>query len=119
MNDRVRHCSWWQLWLLFPVLGILALLEVRAPLSPSGHVVVELGAVLILFGLIWAWVRANRVAMLREACSHMGWREVDNITPLPLESQPVAESDDSQAALEPAARAGLHRIDAAWNTQRG
>jgi len=75
MNARKHRSSWWQLWLLFPVLGIFAFLDARASLSPAGHRAVEVGIVLVIFGLVSVWLRANRMAMLHEISDYVVWRE--------------------------------------------
>ena len=52
--------------MLVPVLGILGFLEIRAPLSATAHKVVEIGLVLLVNGLIWLWLRANKARLLCE-----------------------------------------------------
>jgi UDP-N-acetylmuramyl pentapeptide phosphotransferase/UDP-N-acetylglucosamine-1-phosphate transferase len=66
MDRMNRHPAWWQLWLLLLVLGGLAVLDARASLSSAGHKLVEAGIVLLVYGLIWLWLRANEAVWLRE-----------------------------------------------------
>jgi hypothetical protein len=76
MGTEKRRPSWWQLWLLLPALGILAFLEASALLSPTDHKVVEIGIVLVVYGLVSVWLRANEAAWLREMQDHVTWHKV-------------------------------------------
>jgi UDP-N-acetylmuramyl pentapeptide phosphotransferase/UDP-N-acetylglucosamine-1-phosphate transferase len=77
MTTINRHPAWWRLWLLLLVLGGLAFLDARATLSPAGHKVVEAGIVLLVYGLIWMWLRANEAAWLRELAGSEKDRDKD------------------------------------------
>ena len=57
--------KWWQLYLTFPLLIVLFLFEHRLKLSPRGHVVAQLGILLLVFGLIHLWLQANSAALSR------------------------------------------------------
>jgi len=91
MISRKHRPSWWQLWRIFPVLGILAFLEARTSLSPAGHRAVEVGMVLIIFALVSVWLNTNRAALLREMGDHyMVSRESGLPAGLPLEPGAIA-----------------------------
>ena len=64
---RKRHVSRWYLWLLLPVFGVAAFLESSLHIGAVWHKVVEVGIVLLVFGLLWIWLQANQVAWLRES----------------------------------------------------
>jgi hypothetical protein len=66
MTTLHRRPAWWQLWLLLLVLGGLSVLDARAPLTAGWHKVVEAGIVLLVYGLIWIWLRASEAAWLCE-----------------------------------------------------
>lgn len=90
MNIRKRRAAWWQLWLLFPVLGILAVLDVRTPLSRVAHIALEIGIVLIIFGVVWVRMRADQVAMVREVSDRLFLSEIDEPAGVLLEPGAIA-----------------------------
>jgi hypothetical protein len=57
------HPKWWQLYLTFPLLIALFLLDSRLRLSTHGHQAVQVGIVLLVYGLIHLWLKANRSAL--------------------------------------------------------
>jgi hypothetical protein len=59
-NIRPR---WWQLYLSFPLLIGLFLLEHRLDLSGRGHQIVQIGILLVVFGSIFLWLNANSKAL--------------------------------------------------------
>lgn len=52
--------------MLLPVLGIMGYFEAQVTLSATGHRILEVGIVLVVFALAAAWLQANEGAMLRE-----------------------------------------------------
>jgi len=93
MRKERRRPSWWQLWLLLPALGILAFIEARAPLSPAGHTVVEVAIVLVVYGLVSVWLRANQAGLLRESRDAVAQTRVETIVYLPSEPGIIAGSN--------------------------
>lgn len=85
MGKERRRPSWWQLWLLLPGLGILAFLEARASLSPVGHRVVEVAIILVVYGLVYVWLRASQAELLRESRDGLSQTRVETIVYLPSE----------------------------------
>jgi hypothetical protein len=59
-----RKPPWWQIYTLVPVLGVLCLLEHRAPLTRDWHIGVQAGIVCVIYGLIWRWLRANAYTLM-------------------------------------------------------
>ena len=59
MFSKVSRPKWWLLYLLLPVLVGLFVIEHKASVSNVGRRVVEVGIVLLVFGLIELWLRAN------------------------------------------------------------
>lgn len=57
---------WWQLYLTFPLLIALFILDSRFKMSTRGHEAVQIGIVLLVYGLIHLWLKANRYALLTE-----------------------------------------------------
>ena len=61
-NIRPR---WWQLYLTFPLLLALFVLDNRLKISTRGHQVVQIGIILLVYGLIHLWLKANARALSR------------------------------------------------------
>jgi len=93
MGKERRRPSWWQLWLLLPALGILAFLEARASLSPAGHRVVEVAIVLVVYGLVSVWLRANQARLLRESRDGLSQTRVETVVYLPSAPGIIAGSN--------------------------
>lgn len=81
MGKEERHVSWWQLWLLLAGLGGLAFVEVRVPLSVTGHRIAEVGIVLGVYAFLYVWVRANEATWLRGMQDQVTWHRVDTDRP--------------------------------------
>jgi hypothetical protein len=64
---KTREPAWWMLYALVPVMGGLLVLEFRAPLAPGWHKGVQVGIILLVYGLVWVWLRANDIAMLHDS----------------------------------------------------
>ncbi len=62
-RDRAPKPKWWQLYLTVPLLLGLFLLDTHLRLSTSGHEVVQLGSLLLEFGVVQLWLRANSRAL--------------------------------------------------------
>ena len=111
MEKERRRPSWWQLWLLFPVLGILAFLEAGASLSPTGHRVVEVAIILVVYGLVSVWLRANQAALLRESRDDLSQTTVEMVVYLPSEPGIIA-GGNGNGHHEPAWYVPTHEPDA-------
>jgi len=66
MQGKKQQPSWWLLYLHPPMLIGLFLLEMRLSLSDTGHRFAELIIVLIVFGSISLWLKANTGALIQE-----------------------------------------------------
>jgi hypothetical protein len=111
MGKERRRPSWWQLWLLLPALGILAFLEARASLSPAGHRVVEVAIVLVVYGLVSVWLRANQVRLLRESRDGLSQITVETVVYSPSAPGIIAGSNGN-GQHEPAWYAPMDEPDA-------
>jgi hypothetical protein len=65
MSSSNIHPKWWQLYLTFPLLIVLFVAENRLKISSRGHQAVQIGIVLLIFGLIHLWIKANASALSR------------------------------------------------------
>jgi hypothetical protein len=66
MHIKKHHPSWWQLYLSLPLMIGIFLIETRQPLTAAGHKMIELFILLIFFGYISLWLKANTGAMIQE-----------------------------------------------------
>ena len=62
MKSQHIRPPWWQLYLTQIILFGLFVLETNAPFSEAGHVWVEAGLVLLLFGSGLVWLKFNKSA---------------------------------------------------------
>ena len=66
MSTQYARPKWWQLYLTFPLLIALFALDSRLRISSRGHEFVQIGIILVMFGLFHLWLKANRSALLGE-----------------------------------------------------
>jgi len=65
MTSSNARPKWWQLYLTFPLLIALFVLDHRLKISTHGHEAVQIGIILIVYGLIHVWLKANARALSR------------------------------------------------------
>lgn len=65
MRSQNAHPKWWQLYLIFPILIGLFILDHWLKISTRGHEAVQIGILLIVYGLIYWWLKANSIALSR------------------------------------------------------
>lgn len=63
MSSSNIRPKWWHLYLTFPLLITLFLLDSRLRLSQRGHIAVQIGILLVVYGLVHLWLKANAVAL--------------------------------------------------------
>jgi len=66
MFNQKRGPQWGILYMIVPLAAGLFWLETKVPLSETGHRVADVGIILLTFGLVEFWLRANRLAILNE-----------------------------------------------------
>ena len=66
MSPSSLHPKWWKLYLTFPLLIAMFVLDSRLRIPARGHQAVQLGIVLLIYGLIHLWLKANRSALTGE-----------------------------------------------------
>ena len=76
--------TWWQLYLTFPLLIVLFVLDARLKISARGHQTVQIALVLLVFGLIHLWLRANASALSNKDRKDYGRITVIRIPVAPL-----------------------------------
>jgi hypothetical protein len=63
VKNPTRRPRWWLLYLSNGPVLVLMWLEARMPLSETVHTGLEIALVLVLFCLIFLWIRANELAL--------------------------------------------------------
>jgi hypothetical protein len=63
MSYSNSHPKWWQLYLSFPLLITLFVLDTRLRISVRGHQALQIGILLLIYGLIHLWLKANASAL--------------------------------------------------------
>lgn len=66
MFNQKRGPKWGILYLVLPLATGLFWLQMQALLPEVGHRAAEVGIVLLTYGLVALWLRANRLALLNE-----------------------------------------------------
>jgi hypothetical protein len=65
MSSQNLRPKWWQLYLVFPLLIGLFAVDHRLNISTRGHQVAQIGILLVIYGLVHLWLRANAKALSR------------------------------------------------------
>jgi hypothetical protein len=63
MSSQHARPRWWQIYLTLPLLIALFVVDGRLKLSTRGHQIVQIGIVLLVYGLIHLWLKANATAL--------------------------------------------------------
>ncbi len=63
MSSRTLRPKWWQLYLVLPLLLALFIVEHGLNISVLGHQVAQIGIILLIYGFIYVWLKANRRAL--------------------------------------------------------
>jgi hypothetical protein len=111
MFNQKRGPKWGILYLVLPLAAGLFWLQMQATLPETGHQVAEVGVVLLTYGLVELWLRANRLAILNE--DHRGHEKSgqhSRIRVILMEDIPAEEHGDSpvEPALPPVVRLGAN-----------
>lgn len=63
MNSSNARPKWWKLYLTVPLLITLFILDHRLTVSTRAHQVIQIGILLLVYGLVYGWLKANSVAL--------------------------------------------------------
>ena len=92
MYSKKQRPSRWLLYLSLPMMIGLFLLEMRLSLSDTGHRFAELIIVLIVFGSMSLWLKANTGALIQEDLER--WH-----TALRTDSSPISPQSEKIVQL--------------------
>lgn len=70
MSSSNLRPKWWQVYLTFPLLIALFIIDSRLKVSVRGHQAVQIGILLLVYGLISLWLKANASALSRMDQAH-------------------------------------------------
>ncbi len=90
MLSNEARPKWWQVYLTFPLLVGLFMLDNRLKLPSRGHQAVQIGIILLVYGLIHLWLKANASAL-----SKMDQRQAQGritVIQVPVSQLPGAEA---------------------------
>jgi hypothetical protein len=62
MTSSNTHPKWWQLYLTIPLLVSLFIIDSRLKTSTRGHQLVQIGIILLVYGFVHLWLKANASA---------------------------------------------------------
>src|SRR5574341_498409 len=63
MSSRDDRPKWWQVYLTLPLLIVLFVLDSQLKISTRGHAIVQSGILLLVYGLVHLWLKANARAL--------------------------------------------------------
>ena len=63
MNTNYARPKWWQVYLILPLLIALFVLDNRLKISAREHQAVQIGIILLVYGLVHLWLKANAAAL--------------------------------------------------------
>jgi hypothetical protein len=85
MSANYARPKWWQVYFTVPLLIVLFALDIRLKLSVRGHQVVQIGILILVYGLIHLWIKANAKALSEmDQLRYGGWVRVIKIPPYQL-----------------------------------
>ncbi|CAG0945448.1 hypothetical protein ANRL1_02354 [Anaerolineae bacterium] len=71
--ERKSKPTWWLVFALTPLMIVLLVIESQTPGSIIEHRILEIGIVLLTFGLMGLWVHANQAALINEDLEKEQW----------------------------------------------
>jgi len=87
MYGKKQRPSWWLLYLSLPMMIGLFLIEMHLSLSDTGHRLAELIIILVVYGSISLWLKANTGALIQEDLER--WRAALRTDSSPISPQSV------------------------------
>jgi hypothetical protein len=91
MSKNNSRPKWWQVYLTFPLLIALFILDSRLKLSEHGHVAVQIGILLFVYGLIHMWLKSNVAALSNT--DQRQFHGTVTVTRIPLHQLPDTKTD--------------------------
>ncbi len=99
MNTNYARPKWWQVYLTFPLLIALFILDNRLKISAREHQVVQIGIILLVYGLVHLWLKANAAALSN--MDQQKFHGTVSVTRIPLHQLPEPKNDKRPMFLLP------------------
>ena len=93
MSSKHNRPKWWRLYMIFPLLLTLFAVDNRLKISTGGHQVVQIGTILLIYGLVHMWLKANSSALSK--MDRKQYRRTFTVIEIPL-YQPVETNKSIQ-----------------------
>ncbi len=90
-SSNVRP-KWWQLYLIFPLLIALFALDSQLKIPTGWHQVVQIGILLLVYGLIHLWLKANSSALSK--MDQKQYRSTFTVIQIPPEQSSNADNEE-------------------------
>ena len=95
MSSSNLRPKWWQVYLTLPLLAVLFVVDSRLKIPARGHQIVQIGIILLVYGLIHLWIKANSAAL-----SHMDReRYRGRVTVIRIPADPLPDPGTAQGPL--------------------
>jgi predicted ferric reductase len=65
MTSSNARPKWWQLYLSLPLIVVLFVLDHQLNISTHAHQALQIGILVVVYGLIYRWLKANSMALSR------------------------------------------------------
>jgi hypothetical protein len=91
MNTNYARPKWWQVYLTLPLLIALFILDNRLKISAREHQVVQIGIILLVYGLVHLWLKANAAALSN--MDQQKFHGTVSVTRIPLHQLPEPKND--------------------------
>jgi hypothetical protein len=95
MSYREDRPKWWQVYLTLPLLITLFVLDTRLKISSRGHTIAQIGIVLLVYGYVHLWLKANARAL-----SNMDQGQIEGkITVIQIPPSPLDDERNDNRAI--------------------
>ena len=91
MSSSIIRPKWWQLYLSLPLLFVLFVLDARFKISARGHQAVQIGILLIIYGLVNLWLKVNASALSK--MDQRQYYRTNTMIRVPIAQLPDADAD--------------------------
>ena len=91
MDTNYARPKWWQVYLTLPLLIALFILDNRLRISAREHQAVQIGIIMLVYGLVHLWLKANAAALSN--MDQQKFHGTVSVTRIPLHQLPEPKND--------------------------
>jgi len=99
MDTNYARPKWWQVYLTFPLLIALFILDNRLKISARQHQFLQIGIILLVYGLVHLWLKANAAALSN--MDQQKFHGTVSVTRISLHQLPESKNDNLPMFLLP------------------